>query len=134
MATSCSRDTQRRRWARSIHCPLTARVFPDSRWQQHHHEIHSLFPIPTRFPPETVQIVRAAFFRNVFFYGEAQNHTPASDFGFGYAPTLGVSAGPPFLNINGYAALGNPITGPQNTYQNDYQGSYSLAMTLDAIT
>jgi hypothetical protein len=25
--------------------------------------------------------------------------------------------------------LGNPITGPQNTYQNDYQGSYSIAMT-----
>ena len=31
--------------------------------------------------------------------------------------------------MSGYASLGNPITGPQNTYQNDYQGSYSLAMT-----
>ena len=31
--------------------------------------------------------------------------------------------------MSGYASLGNPITGPQNTYQNDYQGSYSVAMT-----
>ena len=31
--------------------------------------------------------------------------------------------------VSGYASLGNPITGPQNTYQNDYQGSYSIAMT-----
>jgi hypothetical protein len=81
------------------------------------------------FSPQTVQIVRAAFFRNVFFYEKAQNHTPASDFGFTYQPTLAASAGPPYQIINGYASIGNPITGPQNTYQNDYQGSYSLAMT-----
>ena len=31
--------------------------------------------------------------------------------------------------VNGYSSIGNPITGPQNTYQNDYQGSYSLAWT-----
>ena len=35
----------------------------------------------------------------------------------------------PYLIVSGYASLGNPITGPQNTYQNDYQGSYSIAMT-----
>jgi hypothetical protein len=33
------------------------------------------------------------------------------------------------LIVSGYASLGNPITGPQNTYQNDFQGSYSVAMT-----
>jgi hypothetical protein len=37
--------------------------------------------------------------------------------------------GVPYLIVSGYASLGNPITGPQNTYQNDYQGSYSVAMT-----
>jgi hypothetical protein len=81
------------------------------------------------FSPQTVQVARTAFFRNVFFYEEAQNHTPGSEFGFTYQPTLGVSAGPPYLIVNGYASVGNPITGPQNTYQNDYQGAYSLAMT-----
>lgn len=81
------------------------------------------------FSPEAVQTVRAAFFRNVFFYEEARNHTPASSLGFDYQPTLAASAGPPYLIVNGYSSVGNPITGPQNTYQNDYQGSYSLAWT-----
>jgi Carboxypeptidase regulatory-like domain len=79
--------------------------------------------------PRTVQTLRAAFFRNVFFYGEAQNHTPASSLGFQYQPTLSSALGSPYLIVSGYADVGNPITGPQNTYQNDYQGYYSLATT-----
>ncbi len=81
------------------------------------------------FSPRTVQTIRAAFFRNVFFYGEAQNHTPASSLGFQYQPTLSSALGSPYLIVSGYASVGNPITGPQNTYQNDYQGYYSLAAT-----
>jgi hypothetical protein len=49
--------------------------------------------------------------------------------GFGYQPTLNANAGSPYFIVSGYANVGNPITGPQNTYQNDYQASYSLAMT-----
>jgi len=79
--------------------------------------------------PQTVQTVRLAFFRNAFIYEDAQNHTPGSSLGFTYPPTLGTNAGIPFLIVSGYADVGNPITGPQNTYQNDYQGSYSVAMT-----
>ena len=79
--------------------------------------------------PQTVQTVRLAFFRNVFIYEDAQNHTPGSSLGFGYQPTLGTNSGVPFLIVSGYADVGNPITGPQNTAQNDYQGSYSIAMT-----
>ena len=79
------------------------------------------------FSPRTVQTVRAAFFRNVFLAGAAQNHTPASSLGFTYQPTLTSEMGSPYLIVSGYGAVGNPITGPQNTYQNDYQGSYSLA-------
>ena len=79
------------------------------------------------FSPRTVQTIRAAFFRNVFFYGEAQNHTPASNLGFEYQPTLASALGSPYLIVSGYSSVGNPITGPQNTYQNDYQGYYSLA-------
>jgi Carboxypeptidase regulatory-like domain/TonB dependent receptor len=78
---------------------------------------------------QTVQTFRASFFRNVFLNGQAQNHTPGSSLGFDYQPTLGLSQGVPYLIVSGYASLGNPITGPQNTYQNDYQGSYSIAMT-----
>ncbi len=82
------------------------------------------------FSANTVQTVRVSFFRNVFLAGQAQNHTPGSSLGFGYQPTLGLNQGVPYLIVSGYASLGNPITGPQDTYQNDYQGSYSLAMTV----
>ncbi len=81
------------------------------------------------FSPRTVQTIRAAFFRNVFLEGMAQNHTPASSLGFTYPPTLPSAVGSPYLIVSGYASLGNPITGPQNTYQNDYQAYYSLAST-----
>ena len=77
----------------------------------------------------SVQTLRASFFRNVFLEGQATNHTPGSDLGFGYEPTLGLNEGVPYLIVSGYASLGNPIVGPQNTYQNDFSGSYSLALT-----
>jgi len=79
--------------------------------------------------PQTVQTVRASFLRNAFLAGQAANHAPGSDLGFQYQPTLGLNQGVPYLIVSGYASLGNPITGPQNTYQNDFQGSYSVAMT-----
>ena len=81
------------------------------------------------FSPSLVQTARVAFFRNVFLEGAATNHSPASDLGFTYAPTLSSELGDPYLILSGYTDIGNPITGPQNTYQNDYQGYYSLAWT-----
>ena len=81
---------------------------------------------------QTVQTLRAAFFRNAFSNGQATNHTPGSSLGFQYQPTLELNQGVPYLIVSGYASLGNPITGPQNTWQNDYQGSYSIAMTRGA--
>lgn len=84
------------------------------------------------YSPVLVQTARIAFFRNVFLQGAATNHSPASDLGFAYAPTLPSEVGDPYLIISGYSDIGNPITGPQNTYQNDYQGYYSLAWTRGA--
>jgi hypothetical protein len=78
---------------------------------------------------QTIQTVRGSIFRNTFLNGQAVNHTPGSSLGFQYQPTLGLNNGAPFLIVSGYASLGNPITGPQNTHQNDYQASYSIAMT-----
>lgn len=79
------------------------------------------------FSPSLVQTARLAFFRNVFLEGAATNHSPASGLGFTYQPTLASALGDPYLILSGYTDIGNPITGPQNTYQNDYQGYYSLA-------
>ena len=85
-------------------------------------EVHS-------YSPRTVQTARLAFFRNVFLYEDTQNHTPGSTLGFQYQPTLQQSIGIPYMIVSGYADIGNPITGPQNTYQNDGQAYYSLATT-----
>ncbi len=81
------------------------------------------------FSPRTVETARIAFLRNTFLQGAAQNHTPASSLGFAYQPTLASEVGSPYLIISGYGSLGNPITGPQNTHQNNYEAYYSLAST-----
>jgi outer membrane receptor protein involved in Fe transport len=81
------------------------------------------------FSPATLETFRAAFFRNEFILGERLNQTPPSALGFQYQPTLGLAAGPPYLIVSGYASVGDPITGPQNTYQNNYQVSDSFSLT-----
>ncbi len=99
--------------------PVTDSITPNSFTVS---DVHS-------YSSSTVQTVRLAFFRNAFIAGAAQNHTPASSLGFNYSPTLAANTGVPYLIISGYASVGNPITGPQDTYQNNYQGMYSLAST-----
>ncbi|HUJ23586.1 MAG TPA: carboxypeptidase regulatory-like domain-containing protein [Bryobacteraceae bacterium] len=81
------------------------------------------------FSPGTLQTFRAAFFRNEFIFGQRLNSTPPSALGFQYQPTLGLAAGPPYLIVSGYASVGDPIVGPQNTYQNNYQVSDSFSLT-----
>jgi hypothetical protein len=82
------------------------------------------------FSPRVVQTVRASFFRNEFLFDRRLNQTPPSQYGFQYQPTLAESAGPPFLIVSGYASVGDPITGPRNTYQNNYAVSYSLSWAV----
>jgi hypothetical protein len=81
------------------------------------------------FSPNTLQTFRAAFFRNEFIFGQRLNAAPPSALGFQYQPTLGIASGTPYLIVSGYASIGDPITGPQNTYQNNYQLSDSISMT-----
>jgi hypothetical protein len=47
--------------------------------------------------------------------------------GFQYDPTLPSAAGPPFIQVGGYASVGDPITGPRNTVQNTLDLSSSLS-------
>jgi hypothetical protein len=79
------------------------------------------------FSPNLIAVARFSFLRNKFLYGEHEDHQPPSDFGFQYEPSLAVATGPPFIQVNGYSAIGDPITGPRNTYENvfDYSGSVS---------
>ena len=79
------------------------------------------------FSPALIAVARISFLRNKFLFGEREDHQPPSDFGFQYTPSLDVATGPPFIQVNGYSTVGDPITGPRNTYENvyDYSGSLS---------
>ena len=80
------------------------------------------------FSPSVVGITRFAFLRNKFLFDEHLNNTSPSSLGFQYQPTLGAAAGPPFIQFGGggYASIGDPITGPRNTYENAFATSGSL--------
>jgi outer membrane receptor protein involved in Fe transport len=79
------------------------------------------------FSPNTIGVARFSFLRNTFLLDEHLNHESPADFGFQYAPTLPSAAGPPFIQVGGYASVGDPITGPRNTYQNTFDLSGSLS-------
>jgi carboxypeptidase family protein len=79
------------------------------------------------FSPSMIGVFRFSFLRNKFLFGERTNHTPPSDLGFTYQPSLAVATGPPFIQVNGYTTVGDPITGPRNTYENAYDYSGSLS-------
>jgi hypothetical protein len=72
-------------------------------------------------------VARFSYLRNKFLFGEGINHEPPSQLGFQYQPSLDAALGPPFIQVGGYASVGDPITGPRDTYQNtfDYSGSLS---------
>lgn len=78
------------------------------------------------FSPSMIGVARFSFLRNKFLLDQHLNQTLPSALGFQYQPTLPVAAGPPFLQVNGYASIGDPITGPRETYQNSFDWSGSL--------
>jgi hypothetical protein len=79
------------------------------------------------FSPRTIAVARFSFLRNTFLLDEHLNDESPATLGFQYAPTLPVAAGPPFVQIGGYASVGDPITGPRYTYQNTFDVSGSLS-------
>jgi outer membrane receptor protein involved in Fe transport len=79
------------------------------------------------FSPKTIGVARFSYLRNTFLLDEHLNHESPADLGFQYAPTLPSAAGPPFIQVGGYASVGDPITGPRNTFQNTFDLSGSLS-------
>jgi hypothetical protein len=77
------------------------------------------------FSPTLAGVARFSFLRNKYLFTEAINHESIESLGFDYAPTLNLNAGPPFIQVSGYASVGDPITGPRNTYEDaiDVSGS-----------
>ena len=79
------------------------------------------------FSPSLIGVARFSFLRNQFLLDEHLNHQAPSSLGFQYDPTLTLAAGPPFIQVAGYASVGDPITGPRNTYQSTFDLSESLS-------
>jgi predicted heme/steroid binding protein len=79
------------------------------------------------FSSSLIALARFSFLRNKFLFGERVNHQSPSSLGFQYTPSLSVASGPPFIQVNGYSTVGDPITGPRNTYENVYDISGSLS-------
>ena len=79
------------------------------------------------FSPALIGIARLSYLRNKFLFGEREDHRSPSTLGFQYTPSLDVAAGPPFIQVNGYATVGDPITGPRNTYEDVFDYSASLS-------
>ena len=79
------------------------------------------------FSPATIGIMRFSYLRNKFLLGEHLNHESPSQLGFQYDPTLASAVGPPFVQVSGYSSVGDPITGPRDTFQNTFDLSGTLS-------
>jgi hypothetical protein len=79
------------------------------------------------FVPSLISVARFSFLRNKFLFGEHENHQSPSSLGFQYSPSLELAAGPPFIQVNGYSTVGDPITGPRDTYEDVFDYSAALS-------
>lgn len=77
------------------------------------------------FSPNLVGLARVSFLRNRFLFEEHINHTRPDNL-FAYPATLDAALGLPFIQFAGYASIGDPITGPRNSYDSDLDFSSSL--------
>jgi hypothetical protein len=77
------------------------------------------------FSPATIGVFRFSYLRNKVLVDEHLNHASPASLGFQYSSSLPIATGPPFIQVNGYTTVGDPITGPRDTYENasDYSGS-----------
>lgn len=78
------------------------------------------------FSPTLVNIARVAFMRHKFLDVEGLNHTSPSSVGFQFQTTLPSQSGLPYIDIPGYTNIGDPLTGPRDTYQNSLGAEDSL--------
>jgi hypothetical protein len=78
------------------------------------------------FSPSLTEVARFSFLRNKFLFDQHLNHATPLSLGFTYSPSLAASIGPPFIQVSGYSSIGDPISGPRNTYENAFDLSGSL--------
>jgi hypothetical protein len=86
------------------------------------------------FSPRTLNNLRVAFFREEFLFDKRFNHETPRTLGFQYDNTFEPALGPPYFIVNGYASVGNPITGPRESAQNDYEIYEALSLVRGSHT
>jgi hypothetical protein len=79
------------------------------------------------FSPRTIATFRISFFRHYFLLEERLSGLSPASWGFGYNTSLATANGAPAVVIAGYSNLGDPVIGPRDTTQNDYEGSGTLS-------
>ena len=79
------------------------------------------------FSPSVIAVARFSYLRNKFLFDEHVNDESPTALGFQYQPSLASADGPPFIQVGGYASVGDPITGPRDTFQNTFDFSGSLS-------
>jgi len=79
------------------------------------------------FSPSVIGVFRFSYLRNKFLFGEHINNTTPASLGFDYTPSLAAAVGPPSIQVSGYTTIGNPITGPRDTYENAFDESAALS-------
>jgi len=75
----------------------------------------------------TIAVARFSYLRNTFLLDEHLSHESLSDLGFQYLPHWVRPKDRPFIQVGGYASVGDPITGPRNAFQNTFDLSGSLS-------
>ncbi len=79
------------------------------------------------FSRSVIGVFRFSYLRNKFLFGEHINNTTPASLGFQYTPSLEAAVGPPSIQVAGYTTIGNPITGPRDTFENAFDYSASLS-------
>ena len=82
----------------------------------------------------TVISGRLSFFRHAFLLEKRLSGLNPRMLGFDYDPTLAAATGAPAILVAGYSNLGDPVIGPRDTVQNDYQGGGSVSHTTGKHT
>lgn len=78
------------------------------------------------FSSALVNIARVSFLRRKFLDVQGLNHSSPSTAGFDFPITLPAQGGLPYIDITGYGNIGDPLTGPRDTWQTSYSATDSL--------
>jgi hypothetical protein len=75
-----------------------------------------------------IATARASFFRHDYLMEERLSGLSPRTWGFGYDSTLAAAQGAPAMLVAGYSTFGDPVIGPRDTVQNNYEftGAFSF--------